>query len=172
MWVAPFVKVGAYLKERDNIRLRINKHLNTYQITPLLDLDRDVYNENLTMTVQGIDCIISAEQDGKQLKVRKLDDCYIFDFNPFGGAVNVNTELSPEEKYMNLQKQLARGWNTWDTRSVLTHVFLPYGFGIDLNLMDVDGKRVDKFKIQKRTFLYFQKFGLLLIQYLMRKRHW
>ena len=40
---------------------------------------------------------------------------------------------SPEKLYENLQKKLASGWNTWDTRSVLTHVFLPYGFAVDLN---------------------------------------
>ena len=39
---------------------------------------------------------------------------------------------SPEKLYENLQKKLASGWNTWDTRSVLTHVFLPYGFAVDL----------------------------------------
>jgi putative isomerase len=35
-----------------------------------------------------------------------------------------------------LKTQLARGWNTWDTRSVLTHVLLPEGFAIDLKLKE------------------------------------
>jgi alpha,alpha-trehalase len=63
-------------------------------------------------------------------------------------AISGNT---PEELYENLQKQLAVGWNTWDTRSVLTHVFLPYGFAIDLNMMDIDGSRVKKFRIGDRA---------------------
>lgn len=58
---------------------------------------------------------------------------------------------TPEELYESLQKQLASGWNTWDTRSVLTHVFLPYGFAVDLNLMDTDGSRVRKFRIGDRA---------------------
>ena len=63
-------------------------------------------------------------------------------------AISGNT---PEELYENLQKQLAVGWNTWDTRSVLTHVFLPYGFAVDLNIMDIDGSRVKKFRIGDRA---------------------
>ena len=30
---------------------------------------------------------------------------------------------------------LAKGWNTWDTRSVLTHVLLPEGFSVSLRLV-------------------------------------
>lgn len=58
---------------------------------------------------------------------------------------------SPEKLYENLQKKLASGWNTWDTRSVLTHVFLPYGFAVDLNMIDSDGSRVKKFRIGDRS---------------------
>jgi putative isomerase len=35
-----------------------------------------------------------------------------------------------------LKTKLAKGWNTWDTRSVMTHVLLPEGFAIDLQLKD------------------------------------
>lgn len=63
-------------------------------------------------------------------------------------AISGNT---PEELYESLQKRLASGWNTWDTRSVLTHVFLPYGFAVDLNMMDTDGSRVRKFRIGDRA---------------------
>ena len=35
-----------------------------------------------------------------------------------------------------LKTQLAKGWNTWDTRSVLSHVLLPEGFGLHLQLKD------------------------------------
>lgn len=63
-------------------------------------------------------------------------------------AISGNTS---EELYESLQKRLASGWNTWDTRSVLTHVFLPYGFAVDLNMMDTDGSRVRKFRIGDRA---------------------
>ena len=39
---------------------------------------------------------------------------------------------SPE--YLSLQRRLARGWNTWDVNSVTTHVLLPEGLAIHLNL--------------------------------------
>jgi len=35
-----------------------------------------------------------------------------------------------------LKAKLEQGWNTWDTRSVLTHVLLPEGFALDLQLKD------------------------------------
>jgi hypothetical protein len=34
-----------------------------------------------------------------------------------------------------MRTRLAKGWNTWDTRSVLTHVLLPEGFSINLRLV-------------------------------------
>ena len=34
-----------------------------------------------------------------------------------------------------MKARLAKGWNTWDTRSVLTHVLLPEGFSINLRLV-------------------------------------
>jgi hypothetical protein len=57
---------------------------------------------------------------------------------------------TPDERYRQMQRELASGWNTWDTRSVLTHVFLPYGSAIDLNLINSDGKRADVFRIGER----------------------
>lgn len=57
---------------------------------------------------------------------------------------------TPEKQYEELQDKLACGWNTWDTRSVLTHVFLPYGMAVDLNLIDGDGHRVNTFRIGAR----------------------
>ncbi|MCX6300033.1 MAG: trehalase family glycosidase [Bacteroidetes bacterium] len=35
-----------------------------------------------------------------------------------------------------LKNRLAKGWNTWDTRSVLSHVLLPESLAIDLQLID------------------------------------
>jgi hypothetical protein len=35
-----------------------------------------------------------------------------------------------------LTTELAKGWNTWNTRSVLSHVLLPEGFAINLQLKD------------------------------------
>jgi hypothetical protein len=38
--------------------------------------------------------------------------------------------------YEALQKTLATGWNTWNTRSVLSHVLLPHGFAINLGFRE------------------------------------
>ncbi len=34
--------------------------------------------------------------------------------------------------YKDMQSRLARGWNTWNTRSVHSHVLLPEGLAINL----------------------------------------
>jgi len=39
-------------------------------------------------------------------------------------------------EYSALNKQLSKGWNTWNTRSVLSHVLLPEGFTINLQLQN------------------------------------
>ncbi|MCT2536036.1 alpha,alpha-trehalase [Aquibacillus koreensis] len=38
--------------------------------------------------------------------------------------------------YQELKKAIAQGWNTWNTRSVLSHVLLPEGFAINLGLKE------------------------------------
>jgi putative isomerase len=43
--------------------------------------------------------------------------------------------------YVELKRHLARGWNTWNTRSVLSHVLLPSGFALNLGLKDGASRR-------------------------------
>ena len=45
-----------------------------------------------------------------------------------------DAELGDTPQYRAIQKQLARGWNTWDSRSVLRFVLLPEGLTVDLGL--------------------------------------
>lgn len=40
---------------------------------------------------------------------------------------------SPE--YAQVQQRLSRGWNTWDTQSVTTHVLLPEGLGVRIGVL-------------------------------------
>src|ERR1035441_11088999 len=47
-------------------------------------------------------------------------------------SLAAQTPRSPE--YDALQKRLARGWNTWDVRSVAAQVLLPEGFTIRVGL--------------------------------------
>jgi len=39
-------------------------------------------------------------------------------------------------EYAQVQKRLARGWNTWNTHSVLSHVLLPEGLAVNLNFKE------------------------------------
>ncbi|GAB3823130.1 hypothetical protein [Kribbella italica] len=41
-----------------------------------------------------------------------------------------------EAAYGRIQESLARGWNTWDTRSVLTQVLLPDALGLSFGLKE------------------------------------
>ena len=50
-----------------------------------------------------------------------------------------------------MQRSIAKGWNTWDTRSVLRHVLLPYGLAIDISLATPDGQKMDHFFIGDRA---------------------
>ncbi|RGN36548.1 hypothetical protein [Bacteroides oleiciplenus] len=54
----------------------------------------------------------------------------------YGHTIKSQKLKEPLEYYNEMQRNLATGWNTWDTRSVLTHVLLPYGAAVDLNVMD------------------------------------
>jgi putative isomerase len=50
----------------------------------------------------------------------------------------VESQLSKdtEAEYQKLKTKLQTGWNTWDNRSVLTHVYLPDGLALVLGLED------------------------------------
>jgi len=41
-------------------------------------------------------------------------------------------------KYKEIQRELSKGWNTWNTRSVLSHVLLPECFSINLGIKEYD----------------------------------
>jgi hypothetical protein len=40
------------------------------------------------------------------------------------------------DNYTLLKEKIARGWNTWNSRSVLSHVLLPQGFAINLGMKE------------------------------------
>lgn len=51
-------------------------------------------------------------------------------------SCDCNEKLTPQEEYKVMKKNLATGWNTWNTRSVLSHVLLPEGLSINLMMKD------------------------------------
>jgi putative isomerase len=40
------------------------------------------------------------------------------------------------DRYLQVKKAVAKGWNTWNTRSVLSHVLLPEGFAVNLGIKE------------------------------------
>ena len=46
----------------------------------------------------------------------------------------------PEWEYTKIKKELAAGWNTWDTRSVFTQVWSEDKVGIRMSFVDAAGK--------------------------------
>ena len=50
-------------------------------------------------------------------------------------AAAADGQESPE--YLAIKQRLARGWNTWNTGSVLPHSLLPEGLGINLAFKQV-----------------------------------
>ncbi|MCU0353818.1 MAG: hypothetical protein MUD08_08800 [Cytophagales bacterium] len=50
---------------------------------------------------------------------------------------------SPGDPYKRLQQQLAQGWNTWNTQSVLSHVLLPEGLSVNIGFKNnlISGNR-------------------------------
>jgi len=55
----------------------------------------------------------------------------------------VVAQSKPIEQYANVQKQLASGWNTWNTQSVLSHVKLPEGLAVNVGFKNntISGNR-------------------------------
>jgi len=55
----------------------------------------------------------------------------------------VSCEPAPEmDEHTALNAELAQGWNTWDTNSVLSHVLLPEGLAVSLQLQDAQSSDV------------------------------
>lgn len=92
LWVATFEDAMAYTKERDAVKLDVDRSKNKITVTPVLPLDKSIFNYPLTMVISGGSVKhIKVVQDGKKLKVTKLGrDRAMFDFNPSGGAVLIH----------------------------------------------------------------------------------
>jgi hypothetical protein len=80
---------------------------------------------------------------------------YLLLFILYLSAATLNTlsaanPESPAKRYEQIQRKLASGWNTWDTYSVLNHVWLPQGLAVDIQLISADGERRDYFRIGER----------------------
>lgn len=88
--VGTFREIAAYEKEREHIFLDIRKEKKELLITPYLDLDKDLFNESLTMVIDKANIKTAiVKQEEKDLPVKILPDKIMFDFNPYGGIIKM-----------------------------------------------------------------------------------
>ncbi|NDV81992.1 polysaccharide deacetylase family protein [Bacteroides sp. 51] len=93
IWVGTFHDVGAYLKEFEELECEITRKGSKITITPHLALDKELFNEPLTMVVEeeGLKKV-SAIQGEKELTVRSLPGKAMFEFDPYGGIIEVKVK--------------------------------------------------------------------------------
>lgn len=91
VWIDTFSAVGAYVAERDNIKLSVESDgTSGIVVIPELGLDPAVFDVALTMIVPTWVNVLSVHQDGKELKLyASVDGASCFDFDPRGGAVSI-----------------------------------------------------------------------------------
>ena len=88
IWVGTFREVVAYTKEREKNRLNVLE--NGYNITPHLDMNAQLFTEPLTMVLKSVGNRVSEiRQDGKKRFLKKDADKVLFDFNPYGGMIQI-----------------------------------------------------------------------------------
>ena len=99
IWTETFAKVGAYVTERDAVKLDVVKKKGIITVTPSLDLDPVLFSEKLTLKVSGMPKPGSkaakkvfgyrAVQEGKNLPLILKGDDLLCDFNPYGGPITI-----------------------------------------------------------------------------------
>lgn len=92
IWVDTFCNVGAYVKERNNVQLDVVKETLSYKVTPHLKLDNRLFTVPLTMVVEGRKKQMKVVQDEKALPIKNIGNKTLFDFNPYGGVVDISFE--------------------------------------------------------------------------------
>jgi peptidoglycan/xylan/chitin deacetylase (PgdA/CDA1 family) len=94
VWTGTLAEVTAYTLERDSIKLDTDVKDKTIFVVPSLHLDKNIYHEMLTMVLEKTDLHnIEIKQDGRYLKPYRQGENTLFDFNPYGGKINIQTNL-------------------------------------------------------------------------------
>lgn len=90
IWVGTFREVAAYLEERENTTLSVEKKKNRWIVTPRLSLDKNLFTEPLTAVIEreGVKKI-TIKQNKKRLIPLIRKDRVLFDFDPSGGPVEI-----------------------------------------------------------------------------------
>ena len=90
IWVGTFAEIAAYVKERKELTYDILPTEKGFRMAPKISLDKHLFTEPLTGVVErGNIKKITVRQGKKKLKTKILSDKVLFDFDPFGGEINV-----------------------------------------------------------------------------------
>ncbi len=90
IWVDTFCEVAAYIKEQKAITYDIEETKKGFSIRPELKLDSSIFTVPLTGVIRQANVKkIQIFQGKKKLKPRVLADKVLFDFDPFGGQIEV-----------------------------------------------------------------------------------
>lgn len=90
IWVDTFEAVSSYLALKESTGLIVERRNNRIMIVPICQLDKDLYTEKLTLLIDD-ECRtpLVIRQDGKTIPHIFQDCLIIFDFDPFGGVIEV-----------------------------------------------------------------------------------
>lgn len=90
IWVGTFREVAAYINERKAVTYDIVPTKTGCKVTPYITLNQEIFTEPLTAVIERPDVRkISVRQQGKKLKTRILSGKILFDFDPFGGVIDI-----------------------------------------------------------------------------------
>lgn len=92
IWVGTYREVASYIRQRVHLNMQIDKIKNNrFIVTPDLKLDKALFSEPLTMILEksGI-TKVSIIQDKKKLPTQVFSDKILFDFNPYGGPIQID----------------------------------------------------------------------------------
>ena len=85
-----FREVAAYIRERDDIRLKVSETKKGLTITPEMTVDKKLFTEPLTMVIEckGVGEVF-VKQGRKPLPAHISGEKVLFDFNPYAGKIKV-----------------------------------------------------------------------------------
>ena len=94
VWVGTFAEISAYREERLNTSLKIRKTGNTWSIKPVMSLDERLFNESLTLRINGdfSNKKIVATQGKNAVEVTNRKDHILINFNPVGGKIMIEAK--------------------------------------------------------------------------------
>lgn len=91
IWVGTFSEVVSYIKERDNTDLVIEEKSDIIRIVPHPALNSELFAGYLTLVVAKSNIQhVAVKQNGTDLPTKILPDKVVFDFNPYGGEIQMN----------------------------------------------------------------------------------